>query len=340
MSGDSPTKRPLTRQRPPAEDADIDPTFKALLDSLPAIFNLADGVGAARARVKQLQVPQEMLPSLRIENRTVGYGEHTGIPVRIYWPPTLFREALPVVVFYHGGGWSTGDLDSHDAVARAHCIAADAIVVSVDYRLAPENPFPAGILDSWAALRWVGEHAAEFGGDPCRIAVAGDSAGANISAVMAQLARDNCEIGGPPLVFQLLWYPWTTADPWLPSLTENADAPLLDREAVETFLSWYVPSLDLTDHAATPATLTPATAADLSGLPRAFIGTAGHDSLRDHGAQYAALLAAAGVSVEWSNEANLVHGYVNFADVVPAAAEATKRGLAALNHALHAGGVC
>lgn len=316
--------------------ADIDPTFKALLDSMPMIFNLADGVDAVRDRLKQLEVPQEMLPALRIEDRTVGYGEHTGIAVRIYWPPIEVPGAgLPVVVFYHGGGWSTGDLDTHDAVARAHCIAAEAIVVSVDYRLAPENPFPAAIDDSWAALRWVGEQASGFGGDPNRIAVAGDSAGANISAVMTQLARDNAENGWPPLIFQLLWYPWITADPSLPSFTENADAPVLDRKAVETFLSWYVPSLNLTDYAALPATLTPSNAADLSGLPPAFIGTAGHDPLRDHGAQYAALLQAVGVGVEWINEANLVHGYINFAEIVPAAAEATNRGLAALNKALH-----
>jgi acetyl esterase len=315
---------------------DIDPTLKSLLDSLPMIFNLADGVDAVRARLKQLPVFPEMLPDLWIEDRTIGHGEQADIAVRIYWPPTELPDAgLPVVVFYHGGGWSTGDLDTHDSVARAHCVAADAIVVSVDYRLAPEHPFPAGINDSWAALLWVSEHVAEFGGDPNRIAVAGDSAGANISAVMAQLARDNAENAGPPLVFQLLWYPWITADPSLPSFTENADAPLLDRKAVETFLTWYVPGLDLSDGTTLPATLTPSSATNLSGLPPAFIGTAGHDSLRDHGAQYAGLLKAAGVSVELSNEPTLAHGYVNFADLVPAAAKATNRGLAALKKALH-----
>jgi acetyl esterase len=315
---------------------DIDPTFKALLDALPMIFNLADGVDAVRARVKQLQVPPEMLPDLRIEDRTVSYGEHADIAVRVCWPPTEAASAdLPIIVFYHGGGWSTGDLDTHDAVARAHCVAADAVVVSVDYRLAPEHPFPAGINDSWAALRWVGEHAAELGGDPKRIAVAGDSAGANISAVMAQLARDNAVTGCPPIAFQLLWYPWITSNTSLRSFTENADAPLLDRNAVETFLTWYAPSFDLSDHRTLPPTLAPSNAVDLSGLPPAFIGTAGHDSLRDHGAQYAALLEAAGVSVQLSNEPTLVHGYVNFAHVVPAAAEATKRGLAALRKALH-----
>jgi len=273
-----------------------------------------------------------MLPDLRIEDRTVGYGDVSEIPVRIYWPPTDADTGVPVVVFYHGGGWSIGDLDTHDPVARAHAVDAEAIVVSVDYRLAPEHPFPAGIDDSWAALRWVGEHAAELGGDPDRIAVAGDSAGGNIAAVMAQLARDN---GGPTLAFQLLWYPSITADLSLPSFTENADAPMLNRDVIEAFVAWYVPGMDISAPKALPVTLSPANAAELSGLPPAFIGTAEHDPLRDDGAQYAELLKAAGVRVELSNEPTLVHGYVSFALLIPAAAEAAKRGLAALKKALH-----
>ena len=212
--------------QPTSTRPSIDPTLKSLLDAFPLTFKAADGVEVAREKLRLLKAPPEMLPDLRIEERTVGYGDLTDVPVRIYWPPIAAHDNLPVVVFYHGGGWCLGDLDTHDPVARAHAVEAEAIVVSVDYRLAPEHPFPAGIDDSWAALRWVGEHAAELGGDPNRIAVAGDSAGGNISAVMTQLARDN---GGPPLVFQLLWYPSLTADLSLPSYTENADAPILDQ---------------------------------------------------------------------------------------------------------------
>jgi acetyl esterase/lipase len=206
-------------------------------------------------------------------------------------------------------------------------------VVSVDYRLAPEHPFPAGVNDAWAALQWVGEHAAELGGDPTRIAVAGDSAGGNLAAVTALLARDS---GGPALTFQLLWYPVATADLSLPSHTENAVAPVLDREVIEAFLTWYLPGVDITaDPKSLPVTLAPANAADLSGLPPAYIGTAEHDPLRDDGARYAELLTAAGVPTEMSNEPTMVHGYASFAMVIPAAAEATERGLRALRKALH-----
>lgn len=309
----------------------IDPAFKALLDAYPMTFREADGVEVARKRLKLLKVPARMLPDLRIEDRTITHGGLTDIPVRIYWPDSELYP-LPVVVFYHGGGFCLGDLDTHDPVARAHAVGAEAIVVSVGYRLAPEHPFPAGVDDCWGALQWVGEHAAELGGDPHTIAVAGDSAGGNLAAVTALLARDN---GGPALRFQLLWYPTVTADLSLPSYTENADAPMLNREVIDAFLSWYLPDLDLTDPKALPTTMAPANAADLAGLAPAYIATAGHDPLRDDGARYAELLGAAGVPVELINEPTLVHGFVSFALAIPAAAEATERGLAALHKALH-----
>ncbi|WP_374157105.1 alpha/beta hydrolase [Mycobacterium sp. G7A2] len=314
-------------QRPP-----IDPALKAILDAFPLHFTADDGVEVAREKLRVLAPPPESLPPMRIEERTIGFADVTDIPVRIYWPPVDQHDELPIVVYYHGGGWSVGDLDTHEGVARAHAIGAEAIVVSVDYRLAPEHPFPAGVEDAWAALQWVAEHAAELGGDPARIAVAGDSAGGNLSAVVTQRARDN---GGPALAFQLLWYPSTTADMSLPSMSENVDAPILDRDVVAAFLHWYLPAgLDITEPESLPPSLAPANTADLSGLPPAYIGTAEHDPIRDDGARYAELLAAAGVPVELYNSPTMVHAFVNFAAVVPAAAEATDRGLAALRTGL------
>lgn len=313
---------------------DIDPNLKMLLDAVPLEFTIDDGVEVARDKLRAMKPPAEMLPDMRIEPRMIGHGELTDIPARIYWPPVDTDDVLPVVVFYHGGGWAIGDLDTHDHVARAHAIGAEAIVVSVDYRLAPEHPFPAGVEDAWAALQWVGEHAAELGGDPTRIAVAGDSAGGNLSAVMALRARD---AGGPRLAFQLLWYPVAVGDLSLPSFTENADAPLLNSDVTSAFLTWYLPGVDMSDPKALPTDLAPANAATLAGLAPAFIGTAEHDPLRDDGGKYAELLSAAGVPVESSNEPTMVHGYVSLAMASPAAAEATDRGLAALKAALHAG---
>src|SRR4051794_39898461 len=166
----------------------IDPVMQALLDAFPFTFTADQGVDVAREQMRQMKAPPELLPEMRIEERTIDYGDVADLPVRIYWPPVAQHDNLPIVVFYHGGGWAIGDLDTHDPVARAHAVGAEAIVVSVDYRLAPEHPYPQGVDDSWAALQWVGEHAAELGGDPTRIAVAGDSAGGNISAGMGQPA--------------------------------------------------------------------------------------------------------------------------------------------------------
>src|ERR1700757_1578134 len=193
----------------------IDPILLKVLDAVPFRLTTDEGVAAARQRFRDL--PRRPLhPELRVEDRAIP-GPAGPIGIRIYWLSTDPQEGIPVVLFFHGGGWVVGDLDTYDGTAREHAVGADAIVVSVDYRLAPEHPYPAAVEDAWTATLWVAEHAHEIGADTDRMAVAGDSAGGNISAVIAQLARDNADQGGPTIAFQLLWYPATLWDASLQS---------------------------------------------------------------------------------------------------------------------------
>jgi acetyl esterase/lipase len=310
----------------------IDPILLKVLDAVPFRLLADDGVDAARQRFRDL--PRRPLhPELRVEDRVIP-GPAGPIGIRIYWPPTRpgATARAPVLLYFHGGGFVVGDLDTHDGSSRQHAVGADAIVVSVDYRLAPEHPYPAAVEDAWAATLWVAENAHEIGADAGRMAVAGDSAGGTISAVMAQRSRDAVDSGGPALHFQLLWYPSTMWDASLPSFTENADAPILDVNAVAAFSRWYAGEVDASDP---PPGMAPGRAKDLGNLPPAYIAVAGHDPLRDDGIRYGELLAAAGVPVEVHNAETMVHGYLGYAGVVPAATAGVERGLAALRNALH-----
>lgn len=311
----------------------MDDILQKVLEAVPFRLTVDDGVAAARRALRDL--PRRPLhPDLRVQDRHID-GPAGPIPVRVYWPPESAASPAgpaPVTMFFHGGGFALGDLDTHDATAREHAVGAHTVVVSVDYRLAPEHPFPAAVDDVWAATCWVAANAGELGADSSRLAVAGDSAGGTLSAVVAQLARDGGVPDGPLVSFQLLWYPSVMWDTSLPSFAENADAPVLDNAAIAAFTEWYAGHLDLSDP---PATLAPGRATDLSGLAPAYIAVAGHDPLRDDGVRYAELLAAAGVPVELHLADTLVHGYLGYSGVVPAATAATERGLAALHAALH-----
>lgn len=302
--------------------------MQKVLDAVPFRLSTEEGVDAARQRFRDLP-RRQVYPELRVEDRTVP-GPAGPIAVRIYWPTAeAGGEARPVVMFFHGGGFVVGDLDTHDGTARRHAVGADAIVVSVDYRLAPEHPYPAAVEDAWAATLWVAQRGSEIGADGQRMAVAGDSAGGTIAAAMAQRSRDR---DSRPMAFQLLWYPSTLWDPSLPSFTENAAAPILDVKAVAAFSRWYAGDVDMSNP---PPDMAPGRAGNLAGLPPAYIGVAGYDPLRDDGIRYGELLAAAGVPVEVHNAETMVHGYLGYAGVVPAATAGLDRGLAALRRALH-----
>ncbi len=246
----------------PSSDAGsaIDPILQKVLDAVPFRLSADDGVDAARRALRDLP-RRSFHPELRVEDRAID-GPAGPINLRIYWPPTD-DTAPPVVMFFHGGGFVVGDLDTHDGTARQHAVGASAVVVSVDYRLAPEHPYPAAIDDAWAATQWVARHGSEIGADASRLAVAGDSAGGNISAVIAQRSRDEADQGAPPISFQLLWYPATLWDSSLPSFSENAGAPVLDSAAVAAFSRYYAGEIDLFNP---PVGMAPGRAAE-SGRP-------------------------------------------------------------------------
>jgi len=223
-----------------------------------------------------------------------------GVPVRVYRPSP--DPGLPVLVVFHGGGWVIGTAEQFDGIARQLANASDAVVVSVDYRLAPEHPFPAPLDDCWTAVQWTFAHAAELGGDPTRVAVGGDSAGGNLAAVCALRARD----AGFPLALQVLIYPVCDCDFTTASYGENAEGYFLEREEMQWFFDCYT---DRGKHDPADPSISPMRADDLTGVAPALVITAEYDPLRDEGEAYAAKLRAAGVDVETMRYEGLIHGF-------------------------------
>lgn len=284
----------------------IDPQAQALLDQLAALGAPALNTLSVEDARKMLAMMGELSglepePVAKVDDRLIP-GPAGQIAVRIYTPQG--GGPFPVLVFFHGGGFALGSIETHDELCRALTNAAGCIAVSVDYRLAPEHRFPAAVDDCYAATRWVAENANAIGGDPTRIAVGGDSAGGNLAAVIALMARDQ---GTPPLVYQLLVYPVTDSAFDTPSRQEYADGYFLTRDDMVWFTNLYLRSEADGDnpHAS------PLRAQDLSGLPPAQVITGEFDPLRDEGEAYAARLREAGVPVVCRRYNGMIHGFLS-----------------------------
>ena len=261
----------------------------------------------------------------RVDDRVLPVVEHD-VPVRVYTPVEADGVDAPLLLWLHGGGWVIGDLDTADATARSLAKRSGAVVVSVDYRLAPEHRAPAALDDCQAALTWCLENAELLGIDPTKVAVGGDSAGGNLAAALCQRVRDEF---GPQLAFQLLVYPVTDCTMDHPSYAENAEGYFLTRDTMRWFIGHYLGDLDPKD-----PSVSPLHAADLSGLPPALVITAEMDPLRDEGEAYAAALREAGTPAELIRYDGMIHGFVGMAAMIDDGQEALDVAAGALRAAL------
>lgn len=302
----------------------LNPEYQALLEQMaqlegPPLADLPVEVGRQMYRTMQPEAPE-------IEVGAVLDTDADGVPVRVYQP--VGDGPFPVVMMFHGGGWVIGDLTTADGQSREVCRQVEAVVVSVDYRLAPEHPFPAAADDCYAATLWVAENAQRYRGDPGRLALAGDSAGGNLAAVVAQMIRDK---GGPAVAFQLLVYPVTDGVNFdTPSYHENGQDYMLTADSMHWFWNHYAPNVE--DRRNPYAS--PLLAEDLAGLPPALVMTAEYDPLRDEGEAYAEMLGKAGVDVEMIRCDGLIHGFFGQTRTVQAAMEPMGQACRALKAAL------
>ncbi|MFT4571628.1 MAG: acetyl esterase [Hyphomicrobiaceae bacterium] len=267
--------------------------------------------------------PERMMG--KVEGRTI-VGPDGTIAIRVYTPGTPARP-LPLIVYFHGGGWVIGDLDSHDRPLRVMADEAGAIVVAVDYRLAPEHRFPAAYDDCLAATRWVFSHGTSLGGDPARVALAGDSAGGNLVAAVTQGLH---AAGDPSPVLQWLIYPVTDLGAETESYKLFEDGFFLTSRAMRWYKHHY---LNNDEAAALDSRASPLRAPELAGLSPALVQTAGFDPLRDEGRAYAERLLDAGVDVDYRNYPGLIHGYISMGGAIDAAREAISDGIMALRKA-------
>jgi acetyl esterase len=320
-------QRMLVRGRAVIIDGNtLDPTLQLMLSGLHAVgidgLVVDDDPAASRALLRETTLnfsgPQI---HVAVDEITVP-GPAGEITARHYRPRG--DEAAPLLVFYHGGGWVIGDLDTADALCRLTCRDAGIHVLSIDYRLAPEHPAPAAFDDAYAAFKWAYEHAGELGAVPGQVAVGGDSAGGNLAAVVCQLARDD---GGPAPVLQWLIYPRTDFTAQTRSLSLFARGFVLTKRDMEWFESQYLrrSGVDRTD-----PRVSPLLAESLSGLAPALIAVGGFDPLRDEGQQYAEALQAAGTAVDLRYLGSLAHGFATLFPLGGGSAAATSELISAL----------
>jgi acetyl esterase/lipase len=309
----------------------LDPAAKNLLDLLvaagrPKVWQVGAVEGRKGLRKLAQAADAKDVPIGRIDNGTWP-GPAGALAYRSYTPIEAAGEPLPALVYFHGGGFVIGDLDTHEGLCRLFANASGCRVISVEYRLAPEHKFPAAVEDAYAAASWAAEHARELGIDPGRIAIGGDSAGANLSAVVCQLAKER---GGPRLALQLLLYPGTNSADETASRRALAEGYLLEKKSMEWFFQQYVePGTDPND-----PRISPLLAPDVSGLPPAHIHTAEFDPLVDEGEAYAKKLAAAGVPVEYTCHPGMIHHFFCLAGAIPYARTAIANAGAAVRKAL------
>ncbi|MBK7948874.1 MAG: alpha/beta hydrolase [Deltaproteobacteria bacterium] len=289
----------------------LDPQVEALLQPAPEGFEMTSlPVDVLRKYVREssMAYPKLAVPLASVADRTIA-GPGGELPIRVYTPEG--GGPFPLVVYFHGGGWVVGDLDTQDMICRALCHGAASVVVSVDYRLAPEHRFPAAVDDAWAATLWAAKNAPALRGDATRLAVAGDSAGANLAAAVALRTRDE---GGPRLRAQLLIYgscnyPSTRT----PSTEQFKSGPIITEAAIDYFWKQFLadPAVDQ-DH----PWASPARAKSHRDLAPAFVATAEMDPSRDDGERYGEILARAGVATESRRYAGMLHGFVSWVGLV------------------------
>ena len=300
---------------------------------LTAFASMRDGSADAqevRESLRASRKPRRHIPVARVQNRTVpGLDGHGEIPVRIYHPlePDVSASGAALLVYLHGGGFVLCDLDSHDACCRRLANGVGAIVVSVDYRLAPEHRFPAALDDAWAATQWVATHGSELGGDPGRLVLAGDSAGGNLATVVCMMARER---GGPSIALQVLVYP-VVDQRRKPTASHSRSAPgVLTVEHMRWFTEQYLgPEGDRLNVLVSPIL------ADLAGLPPAHIVTGEIDPHCDDNEEYARRLQASGVATTIRRYAGMFHGFFNLPDDIPTAEQANADVCAVVRAALN-----